>query len=33
MDFELSADQQAIRTLTREFAEAEITPNAAELGP
>ncbi len=29
MDFELSADQQAIRTLTRELAEAEITPNAA----
>ena len=30
MDFELSADQQAIRTLAREFAEAEITPNAAD---
>ena len=29
MDFELSADQRAIQTLTRELAEAEITPNAA----
>ena len=29
MDFELSADQQAIRALTRELAEAEIAPNAA----
>src|SRR5580765_2843933 len=30
MDFELSADQQAIRTLTRELADAEIAPNAAD---
>ena len=29
MDFELTADQQAVQTLTREFAEAEIVPNAA----
>ncbi|HSF60853.1 MAG TPA: acyl-CoA dehydrogenase family protein [Gaiellaceae bacterium] len=29
MDFELTPEQQAIRTLTREFAEAEIVPNAA----
>ena len=28
MDFELTQDQQAIRTLTRDFAEAEIVPNA-----
>ncbi|MEP7225159.1 MAG: acyl-CoA dehydrogenase family protein [Actinomycetota bacterium] len=28
MDFELSADQRAIQTLTRELAEAEIVPNA-----
>src|SRR5688572_12341773 len=30
MDFELTPDQEAIRTLTRELAEAEIVPNAAE---
>jgi alkylation response protein AidB-like acyl-CoA dehydrogenase len=30
MDFELTPDQRAIRTLTRELAEAEIVPNAAE---
>jgi alkylation response protein AidB-like acyl-CoA dehydrogenase len=30
MDFELSSDQQAIRALARELAEAEIAPNAAE---
>src|SRR5688500_928488 len=29
MDFELTPDQEAIRTLTRELAEAEIVPNAA----
>lgn len=29
MDFELSADQQAIRKLCREFAEGEVTPRAA----
>jgi len=29
MDFELTADQQAVQTLTRELAEAEIVPNAA----
>ena len=29
MDFELSADQQAIRALARELADAEIAPNAA----
>jgi alkylation response protein AidB-like acyl-CoA dehydrogenase len=29
MDFELTADQQAVQTLTREIAEAEIVPNAA----
>jgi alkylation response protein AidB-like acyl-CoA dehydrogenase len=29
MDFELTADQQAIQALTRELAEAEIVPNAA----
>jgi alkylation response protein AidB-like acyl-CoA dehydrogenase len=29
MDFELTAEQQAIQTLTRELAEAEIVPNAA----
>jgi len=28
MDFELTADQRAIQTLTRELAEAEIVPNA-----
>jgi butyryl-CoA dehydrogenase len=30
MDFELSADQQAIRALARELADAEIAPHAAE---
>jgi alkylation response protein AidB-like acyl-CoA dehydrogenase len=30
MDFELTPDQRAIQTLTREFAEAEIVPNAGE---
>ena len=30
MDFELTADQRAIQTLTRELAEAEIAPNAAD---
>jgi alkylation response protein AidB-like acyl-CoA dehydrogenase len=30
MDFELSAEQREIKTLTREFAEAEIEPHAAE---
>ena len=30
MDFELTPDQEAIRTLTRELAEAEIVPNAGE---
>jgi butyryl-CoA dehydrogenase len=30
MDFELSAEQHEIKTLTREFAEAEIEPHAAE---
>ena len=30
MDFELTPDQRAIQTLTRELAEAEIAPNAAE---
>jgi butyryl-CoA dehydrogenase len=30
MDFELSADQQAIRALARELADAEIAPNAAD---
>ena len=30
MDFELTTDQQAIRTLTRELADAEIAPNAAD---
>ena len=29
MDFELTADQPAVQTLTRELAEAEIVPNAA----
>jgi alkylation response protein AidB-like acyl-CoA dehydrogenase len=29
MDFELSADQREIQALTREFAQAEIEPNAA----
>ena len=29
MDFELTADQQAVQTLTREVADAEIAPNAA----
>ena len=28
MDFELTADQRAVQTLTRELAEAEIVPNA-----
>jgi alkylation response protein AidB-like acyl-CoA dehydrogenase len=30
MDFELTGDQRAIQTLTRELAEAEIAPNAAD---
>ena len=30
MEFELSAEQREIKTLTREFAEAEIEPHAAE---
>ena len=30
MDFELSADQREIQALAREFAQAEIEPNAAE---
>jgi alkylation response protein AidB-like acyl-CoA dehydrogenase len=30
MDFELSADQREIQSLAREFAQAEIEPNAAE---
>ncbi len=30
MDFRLSADQRAIQVLTRELADAEIAPNAAE---
>jgi len=30
MDFDLTADQRAIQTLTRELAEAEIVPNAGE---
>jgi alkylation response protein AidB-like acyl-CoA dehydrogenase len=30
MDFELTPDQRAIQALTRELAEAEIAPNAAE---
>jgi butyryl-CoA dehydrogenase len=30
MNFELSADQQAIRALARELADAEIAPNAAD---
>ena len=30
MDFELTADQRAIQTLTRELAEAEIVPNAPD---
>ncbi len=30
MDFELSAEQREIRQLTRDFADAEIQPNAAE---
>ena len=30
MDFELTHDQRAIQTLTRELAEAEIAPNAGE---
>jgi alkylation response protein AidB-like acyl-CoA dehydrogenase len=30
VDFELSADQREIKALAREFAEAEIVPNAAE---
>jgi alkylation response protein AidB-like acyl-CoA dehydrogenase len=30
MDFELSAEQREIQALAREFAEAEIVPNAAE---
>jgi len=30
MDFELSADQQAIRALARELGDAEIAPNAAD---
>jgi alkylation response protein AidB-like acyl-CoA dehydrogenase len=30
MDFELTPDQRAIQTLTRELAEAEIVPNAGE---
>ena len=30
MDFELSADQREIQALTREFAQAEIEPHAAE---
>jgi butyryl-CoA dehydrogenase len=29
MDFELTADQRAVQTLTRELTEAEIVPNAA----
>jgi len=29
MDFELTADQREIQTLTRELAEAEVTPNAS----
>jgi alkylation response protein AidB-like acyl-CoA dehydrogenase len=29
MDFELSADQREIQALAREFAQAEIEPNAA----
>ena len=31
MDFELSDEQQLIRDAVREFAEAEVTPIAAEL--
>ena len=30
MDFELTADQQAIRALARELAEAEIAPHAGD---
>jgi len=30
MDFELSADQREIQSLAREFAEAEIEPNASD---
>jgi alkylation response protein AidB-like acyl-CoA dehydrogenase len=30
MDFDLTPDQRAIQTLTREFAEAEIAPNAGD---
>src|SRR6478735_2490932 len=30
MDFELTADQRAIQTVTRELAEADIAPNAAD---
>ena len=30
MDFELTPDQRAIQTLTRELAEAEIVPNAGD---
>ncbi|HZE29767.1 MAG TPA: acyl-CoA dehydrogenase family protein, partial [Gaiellaceae bacterium] len=30
MDFELSADQREIQSLAREFAQAEIEPNASE---
>ncbi len=32
MDFELTPDQRAIQTLTRELAEAEIVPNAGAVG-
>ena len=31
MDFELSDEQQLIRDVVREFAEAEVAPIAAEL--
>jgi alkylation response protein AidB-like acyl-CoA dehydrogenase len=30
MEFELSAEQREIKSLAREFAEAEIEPHAAE---
>jgi alkylation response protein AidB-like acyl-CoA dehydrogenase len=30
LDFELTSDQREIQALTREFAQAEIEPHAAE---
>ena len=33
MDFDLTAEQREIQALTREIAEAEIAPNATDVGP